>query len=64
MISEEPVLCINTQSGRCTRYVRTALPGIRVREAGAVDLLNYHPERPIAYETIDALDRYRKEGCL
>ena len=33
MIVNNEFLSIDTQTGTATRYVRTALPGMRVREA-------------------------------
>lgn len=57
-------LCIDTQTGEATRYVRTALPGMRLRQAGVVHIEGYNAYKPVNTETITALENFRKDGTL
>lgn len=63
-MKNDEFLFIDTQTGRATRYVRTRLPGMRLREAGTVMIDGYNSMRPINVETLGALDTFRKEGTL
>lgn len=63
-MSEYALLCIDTQSGRCTRYVKTRLWGMKTREAGAVDIIDYNRYFPVRTEIREMLDTFRKDGTL
>ncbi len=63
-MNDGALLCINTGTGRATRYVRMGLLGMRIRAAESVDVLNYNAYKPIAAETITALENFRKDGTL
>lgn len=64
MTANSTFLSIDATNGRVTRYERTQLVGMRIREAGQVDILNYNSQRPIAEETVNALENFRKVGAL
>ena len=63
-IVNDEFLAIDTQTGMATRYVRTRLPGMRIREAGVVKIEAYNAFRRIPLETLHALDDFRRSGSL
>lgn len=63
-MSEVAFLCVDTRTGRCTRYVPTRLVGKRLREAGTIEIQNWNAYRALPQETREALEQYRASGVL
>lgn len=61
---EQALLCINTETGKATRYVRTQLLGMRLRQADSVEIVGYNAYKPIADTTLGALENFRRNGTL
>lgn len=61
-MKNDAFLCIDTPTGRATRYVTTRLAGMRLREAGAVQIEGYNAFRPLSEQALVALDAFRKDG--